>query len=220
MKSKIGFIPHNKLDKFFDEEQDKVIRHIVGTYKLREAEAKDCFQEGCIALWKNIKEGKLTRENLAVSFSAYFMRCCCNHATHILEKKKKEIPYNPFNPFHDKTPNEGTDAYNSNDERIGRLKKTIENPSKPHSTNPVYLSKDERIELLENIVRNLPEPCNTILWNVYYNYHEIKEQCQGKETIMDVIALILGMKKSVLSTTKNRCMKKLKDKVNETLLTI
>jgi len=188
---------------YFQNEREKVTNYIKGKYKLDRDDAEDCFMQGSIALWRNITEGTLTEENLTSSLSSYLMRCCCNHATHILVKKKRTIPLDTL--F--KQPRIAEDGNNLQND--APTKHTVDNEFKDY--------KDEQINILEKIIRNLPEPCNTILWNVYFNYHEIEQECQNKETIMDVIALMLGMKKTVLKTTKNRCMQKVKNKVNSML---
>lgn len=192
----------SNIANYFRNEEDKITRYLQGKYRLNSEDAKDCFMQGSIALWRNIKEGVLTTENLTSSLSTYLTRCCCNHATHILEKKKREVPI----------------------DRLLNLPKTSEygfnnrnDDFKSNNKNEFMDYKDEQIQIIEKIIRTLPEPCNTVLWNVYFNYHEIEKECQDKESIMDIIALMIGMKKTVLKTTKNRCMQKVKDKVKTML---
>ena len=187
------------IDDFFRREQKKVTNYVKDKYKLDNFEAEDCFMQGSIALWRNITEGTLTEENLTSSLSTYLMRCCCNHATHVLAKKKRTIPLDKL----------------FRQPKVDGDGESTQNGGFAQTTSKDFTDyKDEQICLLEKIVRALPEPCNTILWNVYFNYHEVEQECQDKETIMDVIALMLGMKKTVLKTTKNRCMQKVKNKVN------
>ena len=182
---------------FFRREKIKVTNYIRKKYQLDLYEAEDCFMEGSIALWRNISDGILTEDNLTGSLSTYLMRCCCNHATHILAKKKRSIPLDSLFKQPKKTEEEdGT----QNDDDGG------------FDREDHFDYEDEKIFILEKIVRELPEPCYTILWNVYFNYHEVELECEDNETIMDVIALMLGMKKTVLKTTKNRCMQKVKNK--------
>lgn len=181
------WIAGGNLTRFFQQEHPKVIRYISYNYHLSADDAEDCFQEGSVALWQNVRNHKLTKENLTCSLSTYLMRCCCNHATHLSEKQTRMVSGDDFFPPMD---------------------------DEPYQEMPV---EDERLLLLEKIVAKLPEPCHTILWNVYFNYREVMEQAQNDETLMDVIAVILGMNKDTLKTTKNRCMAKLKDRT-KTLL--
>lgn len=187
------------IDKYFQNERAKVTKYIMKKYKLDLDDAEDCFAQGSIALWRNVSEGKLTSDNLTGSLSTYLMRCCCNHATHLIVKKKRIIPF-------DKIFKQSQSSEDSND-----FQNSI---PKNYEKKGFVDYKDEQICILEDIIRGLPEPCNTILWNVYYNYHEVEQECRDNETIMDVIAIMLGMKKTVLKTTKNRCMQKVKNKVN------
>lgn len=180
------------LETFFRNEREKVLRCLKGRYRLDDSNAWICYSDGCDAVRRNIVDGKLNEDNLTCSLSTYLMSCCRHHALKMLAKKKGEKPFELFEGI---LSGGGEGDIGEEDIRDGDY------------------DDDEMINVLEKIIRNLPEPCNTILWNVYYNYHEIKQECQENETIMDVIALMLGMKKTVLKTTKNRCLNKVKEKV-------
>ena len=184
--------------KFFKDERRKITGYIIKTYHLDMDNAEDCFLQGCSVLWRNITEGVLTPQNMTSCLSTYLTRCCCNHATHILRKNIQEPLLDDV--FVEKEPGENDD----NDKEV-------------QVSNDFTDIKDIRIRVLEKVITNLPEPCNTILWNVYYNYHEIERKCKNKETIMDVIAQMLGINKTVLKVKKNRCMQKVKNKVNSML---
>lgn len=203
------------INTFFREEQEKVMYYLKGKFSLSDSEAWDCYIEGCKAVWVNITNGKLTEDNLTCSLSTYLTRCCINHALKLIDKKKKrkEDLNDPFD-----IERRGGEGYvDDNDFGGGNIGEGEIDEEDITDINPDD-DIDKLISILEKIILNLPEPCRTILWNVYYNYHEVQQECQEKETIMDVIALMLGMKKTVLKTTKNRCMNKVKDKVKTMLM--
>ena len=189
----IEFIPNGDVHKFFHSEKGKVIHYIIYQYGLNKGEAEDCFQEGSIAVWKNIKEGKLTHDNLTGSLSTYLMRCCCNHATHIIEKSSKLIVDDVF---------------------LSTLR--LDNSSQNNCEDQIKI-EDEQLDLLCETIKNLPEPCYTILWNVYFNYHEVEKTLNDQETIMDAIAKMIGYTKTSLKSKKSQCMNKLKTKINSLL---
>lgn len=133
--------------KYFNSERPKIIRYLAARYSLEEKEAEDCFQEGCLAVWKNIQSGRLTEDNLTCSLSTYLTRCCSNHATHLLEKKSMNSQFET-REF----------QINEDGEVVG-------------SSDTEELSDDQEhlLRLLESVVQSLPKPCDDVLWGVYRN---------------------------------------------------
>lgn len=133
--------------KFFNSERPKIIRYLTVRYNLEDQEAEDCFQDGCVAVWKNIQTGRLTEDNLTCSLSTYLTRCCCNHATHLLEKKSMNSRFET----HEFQINEDGEILGSSEQE-------------EFSDDQEYL-----LRLLENVVQSLPKPCDDVLWGVYRN---------------------------------------------------
>ncbi len=177
MATIVELVPEGNVEKFFKTNRPIIILDLIKSYGLSREEAEDCFQEGCIALFRQVQEGKLSADNLTARLSSYLNRCCRNHATHILQKAGRNTPDLPENGL----------------ENFGGLTEDDE----------AYMEKKELIEQLEPIVKDLPEPCNTILWSIYYDHYKDRD-----------IAEMLGKSSSVFKVTKNRCMQKLKRRVN------
>ena len=146
MKEKNNFMPAiDDLGKFFGDERPKVVKYLLaqyGKYGFDQDDADDCFQEGCMAVWRNIQDGKLTEENLTCSLSTYLTTCCRNHATHSL---KKMVSIETFEGIIDEE---------------GNLTRDV--PAEPDDT-----PKEEIVEILIEVVADLPEPCDKVLWGFY-----------------------------------------------------
>lgn len=177
MASIVELIPGGDVNRFFKTNRPIIILDLIKSYGLSRTEAEDCFQEGSLALFKNIQEGKITADSLTASLSSYLNRCCRNHATHILQKAGRSTPELPENG--------------------------LENIGGSTENGETDLAKKELIEQLEPIVKDLPEPCNTILWSIYYDHYKDKQ-----------IADMLGRSSNSFKVTKNRCMEKLRTRVN------
>ena len=131
-----------KLRIFFDNMRPKVINLLCKKYGLREDEAADCFQEGAIAMWKNLKEGKITLQTIN-SLDSYLFRCCCNHASKAVLSQKRTTLVDDLAEFEGKADNHNED----------------------------YHDKERQIRILISLVKQLDEPCHSIIWGYYrHNY--------------------------------------------------
>jgi len=180
MASIVELVPEGNVEKFFKTNRPIIILDLMKSYGLTREEAEDSFQEGCYALYKSIQEGRLTSENLIVRLSSYLNRCCRNHATHILQKTGRKVPH---------IPDDGSDHFGSSTEE-----------------DENNIIKKKLIEMLELIILDLPEPCNTILWKVYYEHQPAA-----------LVAEMLNRSTSVFKVSKNRCMNKLRKRCNSIL---
>lgn len=149
MATIVDLVPGGNVEKFFRTNRPVIILDLIKSYGLTREEAEDCFQEGSIALFKQVQEGKLTPENLTARLSSYLNRCCRNYATHILQKAGRNAPDLP-------------------DEH--GLAKFMDSSSEGKN-NKAY---EELLLKMEEVVKDLPEPCNTILWSTYYDFYEDK----------------------------------------------
>lgn len=178
MASIVELVPGGDVNKFFETTRPIIILDLIKSYGLKQEEAEDCFQEGSIALFKNIQEGLLTSENLTVRLSSYLNRCCRNHATHILQASGRNVPDIPDNG--------------------------LENFGESTEADEKNLARKMLIEKLGEIIMDLPEPCNTILWAVYYEHYKVGT----------VAEMLNASSMNVFKVQKNRCMNKLKKRVN------
>ncbi|MCQ2255670.1 MAG: sigma-70 family RNA polymerase sigma factor [Bacteroidaceae bacterium] len=146
MASLVELVPGGDVNKFFRTNRPIIILDLMKSYGLTREEAEDSFQEGSIALFRQVQEGKLSSENLTARLSSYLNRCCRNHATHILQKSGRKAPELPENG--------------------------LENFGGATDDDEANLAKKMLIEQLEIVIPNLPEPCNTILWKVCYEHFD------------------------------------------------
>lgn len=131
---------------FFAKERKKTISFLRHEYNLPEESAEGVYQDSCIALFLNIKEGKLV--SLTSSLSTYFTRICINQT---------------LKTFHNSTPVDSID-----DERFDHRKvDEIINEGSGFSV--------EQQQAMADIVNNMSHPCNVILWSYYYDNMSMNE---------------------------------------------
>lgn len=135
-----------KVRIFLDNIRPKVMNLLCRKYGLREDEAADCFQEGAIAMWKNLKDGKITLEAIN-SLDSYLFRYCCNHASKIVRDNMRISIVCDFETID--TTAESTTEYN-------------------HET-------DRQIAILEALVKQLDEPCYSIIWGFYRHKYSMQD---------------------------------------------
>lgn len=124
---------------FFSQERRKIIAFLCGKYNLSKEEAEDIYQDSCLALFLNIKKGKLV--SLTSSLSTYFAKICIFQT---LKKKRDIIPTVNLDDIH-------------------------YNPSKLEFLLEEQNFSVKQQEIMEYIVTHLPEPCDKILWSYYYD---------------------------------------------------
>lgn len=135
-----------KINDFLTKEREKALCYLERNYSLDNEDAKDVFQESSLALFMNIKNGKLV--NLTSTLSTYFLKICINQARKSLRKNKNTININEVIELKQK------DEYNDSkiDELLGFGEENI---------------TDEQKNIMRNLVQNLPKPCDDILWYFY-----------------------------------------------------
>lgn len=79
-----------KLGRFFKRERVKNIAFLRKSYSLGEADAEDIFQDACIAMYRNVRGGKI--ETLNVSIGTYLTAICINLARKRLRDTKRYDP--------------------------------------------------------------------------------------------------------------------------------
>ena len=151
MATIVDLVPGGNVEKFFKTNRPVIILDLIKSYGLTREEAEDCFQEGSIALFKQVQEGKLTPENLTARLSSYLNRCCRNYATHTLQKAGRSAP-------------------SLSDDEHGLAKFMNSSDGEVKNT----MAYEELLQKMEEVVKDLPEPCNTILWSTYYDFYEDK----------------------------------------------
>ena len=80
----------NDLNTFISGERGKVLSYLRKKYSLSDDDLNDIFQDASMALFMNVRCGKITE--LTSSLGTYFMRVCINHTLKFLGKHTKSIP--------------------------------------------------------------------------------------------------------------------------------
>ena len=134
------------ISSFLEKEGGKARSFLIKTYSLNKEDLDDVMQDSLLALFKNIKSGKLVK--LTSTLSTYFMQICINQT---LNKKRNSSRQAYFSEAVETTQK---DEYSS--EKINELL----NFGDSGITN-------EQKEIMRNIVQDLPKPCDDILWYYY-----------------------------------------------------
>lgn len=135
-----------ELNRFFEKERKRNVVYLQGRYNLSYEDAEDVYQDSCIALFRNIKEGKLV--SLTAKLSTYFTQIC------VFQTLKK---------IRDEKPLDSLDNGQYDSDKVNELLRL---------DGGVSLAQQQK---MEHIVKNLPAPCNKILWEYYYENRSIAE---------------------------------------------
>lgn len=143
----------------------------------------DIFQEGCIALMENIKDGKLT-EGESNNINGYLFTLCKRIAT---KKVSKGMPPAPL----------GVREVTINGQTV-RIEQSVgleQNPEKEENEQKMIEN------FLDKVLKKLSETCRKIFKRFYWD-----------KMPMDMIAATLGLKNAdTAKATKNRCMNKFRE---------
>lgn len=144
-------ILHNdaELGRFYERMQKKTIAFLCKKYSLSQEEAEDVFQDSCIAMYENIRAGKLV--TLSSKASTYFMQIC------IFQTLKR---------LRDVKPSEMVDEASYNVNKVNVL---IE-------LDGGFTTEQQ--QAMEKLIQSLPVPCNQILWSYYYEEMNMEEIAQ------------------------------------------
>lgn len=141
-------IPQTERDfnTFFTKERKKTVTLLRGRYNLSQESAEDVYQDSCIALFQNIKNGKLV--SLTSSLSSYFTQIC------IFQTLKKIRDVKSFDSLEN-------GQYDSSkvDELLG--------------IDGGFTVKQQ--QAMEDIINHMPPPCDVILWGYYYDNMSMTE---------------------------------------------
>lgn len=144
------------IEPFIEREREKAICFLVKTYSVSQDDAEDIVQDSSLALFNNIKSGKLVK--LTSTLSTYFLQICINQTRDF----KKRKPFVSFDAAFEVTQK---DDYSESkiDELLGFGESSI---------------TDEQKSIMQDLVQNLPKPCNDILWYYYGDNLDMKAIAQ------------------------------------------
>lgn len=177
-----------ELNRFIAEERNKVLAYLRKTFSVSDDDLNDIYQEASVALFMNIRDGKLT--NLTSTLSTYFLRICINQTLKFLGKQKKVVPL-----FDDsRLTNKDTFRPDKIDE-LYQLCTEDEEAEK--------LSRSEKI--VQSIIESMPDTCRNIFQGYYWDN-------LTTSTIADMFGFANA---NSVKTQKYKCLQKFRNKYNE-----
>lgn len=179
---------YDEFKRFLSEERSKVFAYLHKAFNMEDADLEDIFQEASMALYLNIKEGKLSQ--LTSSLSTYFLRICINQTLKFLSKKKRTVP------LFDES------SVIRKDEFLADKIDTLYH----WSTEDQSLEEQSYRERIVNaVLESLPETCRNIFHGYYWN-----------NLTTSVIADMFGFANAnSVKTQKYKCVSKFKQKYHE-----
>ena len=177
-----------KLNRFIADERNKVLAYLRKTYSLSDDNLNDIYQDSSLALFLNIREGKLT--NLTSTLSTYFLRICINQALKFIGKQKTVIPL-----FDDGTLT-NKDAFRQ--DKIDELYQLCTEDEEAEQ-----ISQSEKI--VQDIIAAMPDTCKNIFQGYYWD-----------NLTTTIIADMFGFANAnSVKTQKYKCLQKFRNKYNE-----
>lgn len=144
-------ILHNEqeLGKFFNRERKRNIAFLRKRYSFSLVDAEDIFQDACLAMFKNIQDGKLV--TLTSRLSTYFTQICNFQAL----KRVRDVK-----------PMDSTDEIQYDADKVDELM----------GLDGGFTVGQQ--QAMEELIKFLPAPCNDILWSYYYDNKSMAEIAQ------------------------------------------
>lgn len=181
-------IKDKELSHFISVEKRRVLSYLRKKFSISDDDLDDIFQEASMALFMNVREGKLT--SLSSSLGTYFMKVCINQALKFLGKRDKSVPL--FNENAIVNPNAVRN--DKVDELYGFCMDTEE------------VDRKLRMEKLVNdIIASMTDTCKNILHGYYWNDY-------STSTIAEVFNFTDA---NSVKTQKYKCVKKFRERYNE-----
>ena len=186
--AEIVSLKNKDLNRFISGEKGKILTYLRKNYSVSDDDIDDIFQESSMALYLNIRDGKLS--NLTSSLGTYFMKVCINQTLKFLGKSSKVVPL-----VDDSRISNGNAVRDDKiDELYGFCMDTEEE------------NRKIRMELLvNNIIASMTDTCKNILQGYYWND-------LSTSTIADVFGFSDA---NSVKAQKYKCVKKFRDKYNE-----
>ena len=177
-----------ELNRFISEEQGKVLSYLRKTFSVSDDDLSDIYQESSVALFVNIRDGKLS--NLTSTLSTYFLRICINQTLKFIGKRQKVVPL-----FNDSTIT-NKDAFRS--DKIDELYQLCTEDEEAEK-----VARSEKI--VQNIIDSMQDTCKNIFKGYYWDNFTTS-------TIADMFGFANA---NSVKAQKYKCLQKFRDKYNE-----
>ena len=177
-----------ELNRFISDERNKVLSYLRKTFSVSEDDLNDIYQESSVALFMNIRDGKLS--NLTSTLSTYFLRICINQTLKFIGKQKKVVPL-------------------FDDSRL-----TNKNTFRPDKIDELYqlCTENEEAEMVsrsekmvQRIIESMPDTCKNVFQGYYWDN-------LTTTTIADIFGFANA---NSVKTQKYKCLQKFRSKYNE-----
>ena len=186
--AKVVSLKDQDLNRFISGEKGRVQSYLRKNYSVSDDDLDDIYQEASVALFMNIREGKISA--LTSSLGTYFMKVCINQTRKFLSKSNKVIPLIDEG----RLSNSNTVRDDKIDELYGFCMDTEEEDRKI------------RMELLVNkIIASMTDTCRNILHGYYWDDF-------STSAIADMFDFSDA---NSVKAQKYKCVKKFRDKYNE-----
>lgn len=185
---KVISLQNIELNRFISDEKNKVFAYLRKTFSVSDDDLSDIYQESSVALFMNIRDGKLT--NLTSSLSTYFLRVCINQTLKFLGKQKKVVPL-----FDD---NRLTNKDSFRPDKIDELYQLCTEDEEAEK-----ISRSEKIVL--RILESMPDTCKNVFQGYYWDN-------LTTTTIADMFGFANA---NSVKTQKYKCLQKFRNKYNE-----
>lgn len=181
-------LSNQELATFLSGEKGKVHAYLRKKFDISDDNLDDIFQEASMALFLNVKTGKLS--SLTSSLGTYFLKVCINQTLKFIGKSSKVLPLIDES----RISNSNTVRDDKIDELYGFCMDTEEEDRKV------------RMELLvNNIIASMTDTCKNILHGYYWNDY-------STSTIADMFGFSDA---NSVKAQKYKCVKKFCEKYNE-----
>ena len=181
-------LQHQDLNRFLAEEKGKVLAYLRKKFSISDDDLDDIFQESSMALFLNIRDGKLT--NLTSTLSTYFLRICINQALKSIGKQQKVVPL-----FDDSSITNKDEFRSDKIDELYRLCTEDEDAER--------VAQSERI--VQNIIEVMPDTCKNIFKGYYWDNFTTS-------TIADMFGFANA---NSVKTQKYKCLQKFRNRYNE-----
>lgn len=177
-----------ELNRFITDERNKVVNYLRKKYSISDDDISDIYQESSVALFMNIRDGKLT--NLTSTLSTYFLRICINQTLKIMGKQKKVVPLFDENRLTNK------DTFRP--DKIDELYQLC-----TENDEAEKVSRSEKV--VQNIIESMSDTCKNVFQGYYWDN-------LTTSTIADMFGFANA---NSVKTQKYKCLKRFSIKYNE-----
>lgn len=181
-------LQNTELNRFIAEERNKVLTYLRKTFSVSDDDLSDIYQESSVALFMNIRDGKLS--NLTSTLSTYFLRICINQTLKFIGKQKRVVPL-----FDDSI------LTNKDSFRPDKIDELYQLCTEEEEAEKI--SQSQKIVL--SIIGTMPDTCKNVFQGYYWDN-------LTTTTIADMYGFANA---NSVKTQKYKCLQKFRSKYNK-----